>query len=147
MLDYLESGEQYMENSLPWDQVEDVRYNPWNGPRFAVKSAQKRSEEYVAGNKKLNRIEQESVKAKQRAEETLVANFLAGVVAQRKELERARKEAKEAGIISEGEDQDGTKIKEKESLDEQLADDPYVHLTLFLMDDISATEHVAGRAE
>ena len=147
MLDYLETGEQYMDNSLPWDQVEDVNHKPWSGPRFAVKLAQKRSEEYVAGNKKLNRIEQESVKAKQRAEETLVANFLAGVVAQRKEVEQARKEAKEAGLISEGEDQDGTEIKEKESLDEQLADDPYVHLTLFLMDDISAAEHVAGRTE
>ena len=147
MLDYLESGEQYMDNSLPWDQVVDVNHTPWSGPRFAVPLAQKRSEEYVAGNKKLNRIEQESVKAKKRAEETLVANFLAGVVAQRKELERARKEAKEAGLIHEDEDQDGTKIKEKKSLDEQLADDPYVHLTLFLMDDISAVEHVVGKAE
>ncbi len=147
MLDYLETGEQYMDNSLPWDQVKDVNYNPWSGPRFAVQSTRKRSDQFVAESEKLKRIEQESIKAKQRTEETMVANFLAGVLAERKELERARKEALEAGIINEGEDQDGKEIKEKKTLDEQLADDPYVHLTLFLMDGISESEQVVGKAE
>ena len=134
MLDYLESGEQYMDNSLPWDQVENVGHNPWKGPRFDVAEARMESKKYVAANKKFARIEQESIKAKQRSKETLVADFLGGVIKERKELEQARKEAREAGILNDEEEHEGVENKEKKSLDEQLADDPYVHLALYLMD-------------
>ena len=147
MLDYLETGEQYMDNSLPWDQVENVGRSAWSGPRFDIVHARQRSSEFVAGSKKFKKIEEESVKAKQRSDETRMADFLAGLVKERKELERARKEAQEAGLMSVAEDHDGTESKEKKNLDEQLADDPYVHLALFLMDGDKFAEQAVGNAK
>lgn len=142
MLDYLKTGEQYMDNSLPWDQVEDVGHTPWKGARFDVQQAREKSKGYVAASEKFTRIKEESIKAKQRSEVTLVADFLTGVIKERKELERARKEAREAGIIDDEEEQEGVESKGKKSLDEQLDDDPYVHLALFLM---NSTEEVGKR--
>ena len=147
MLDYLETGEQYMDNSLPWDQVENVGRTAWTGLRFDVGHARQRSSEFLAGSKKFKKIEEESVKAKQRSDETRVSDFLAGLVLERKELEQIRKEAQEAGIMSVAEDHDGTKSKEKKSLDEQLADDPYVHLALFLMDGDKKAEQAVGKVK
>ncbi len=144
MLDYLETGEKYMDNSLPWDQVENVGRTAWNGPRFDVEQARQRSSEFVAGSKKFKKIEEESIKAKQRSKETRVADFLAGLVKERKELERARKEAQEAGIMSAAADHEEGESKEKKSLGEQLADDPYVHLALFLMDGDKVVEQAVG---
>jgi carboxyl-terminal processing protease len=146
MLDYMETGEQYMDNSLPWDQVEDVGHRPWKGARFDMQLARKRGEKYVSGSAKFTRIAQESVKAKKRSEETRVADFLDGVIKERKELERARKEARAAGILSE-EDHEGAENKEKKSLDEQLSDDPYVHIALFLMDDVDEGGQTVGKAK
>jgi carboxyl-terminal processing protease len=143
MLDYLETGEQYMDNSLPWDQVEDVGRTVWAGPHFAVSRARERSRAFVKGSKKFKKIKEESLKAKQRSEETRVADFLSGLVHERKELERARKEAQEAGLMSAGVD-DGAESKEKKSLDEQLAEDPYVHLALFLMEGNTITDQTVG---
>ena len=147
MLDYLETGEQYMDHSLVWDQVENVRYNPWSGTRFDVSQAQKRSAEYIVDNIKFKKIEEESARAKKRSEETLVANYLAGVVKERKELERMRKEAKAAGVLNDEEEDEGKETKEKKSLDEQIANDPYMNLALFLMDSISLTEHKVGKSK
>jgi carboxyl-terminal processing protease len=139
MLDYLESGEQYMENSLPWDQVKNVPHTPWSGARWDVVSADKKSKEFVVKSKAFAKIEQESIKAKERSKQTRVADFLSGVLKERKELELARKEAKAAGLFNETDDADEGSSKDKKSLADQLAGDPYVDLTLYLLDDVSAT--------
>ena len=39
---------------------------------------------------------------------------------------------------------DGAESKEKKSLDEQLAEDPYVHLALFLMEGNTITDQTVG---
>ena len=144
MLDYLETGEQYMDNSLPWDQVNPVEHASWTGAHFDVKQARRRGREYTSGSKKFKKIEEESLKAKQRTEDTRVAVFLDGVVKERKELEQSREEAREAGILPAEESHEGEESKEKKSLDEQLADDPYVQLALFLMDNLNTTEQTIG---
>ncbi len=147
LLDYMKTGEQYMDNSLPWDQVEDVGRMAWKGPRFEVKLARERSSEFVAGNKKFEKIAEESLKAEKRSKETKVADFLSGIVKERKELEQARKEAEEAGFISMTGDHEDTESTEKKSLDEQLAEDPYVSLVLFLMDGDKLGEQVIGKVK
>jgi carboxyl-terminal processing protease len=147
MLDYMKTGEQYMDNSLPWDQVENVGRTAWNGPRFDVKQARERSNEFVAGSKKFKKIAEESLKAEKRSKETTVADFLAGIVKERKELKLARKEAQEAGFMGMTGDHEESESKEKKSLDEQLADDPYVDLALFLMDGEKTGEQVIGKVK
>ncbi|XOF34898.1 MAG: carboxy terminal-processing peptidase [Candidatus Electrothrix sp. YB6] len=141
MLDYLETGEQYMDNSLPWDKVEAVSHPVWHGSRFDLNAVQKRSRKYVAASKRFRKVLEESLKAKKRKEETQVPVFLAGVLKERKELEQARKEAKEAGVLTE-DDEDQPDTEKKKTLAEKIADDLYVDLALFLMDSSSTAAQV-----
>ncbi|MCF6188253.1 MAG: S41 family peptidase, partial [Desulfobulbaceae bacterium] len=60
MFDYLKTGEKNMENSLPWDTVEDVGHNRWQGNRFEVGKSRLQSKEWVATNKKFQEIKKES---------------------------------------------------------------------------------------
>lgn len=143
MLDYLETGEQYMDNSLPWDSVEAVSHSLWQGARFDLKKVQKESRNYVAKSKRFQKIKEESLKAKKRKEETKVPDFLAGVIQERKELEQARKEAREAGVLADEEDEDDLEKEAEKSLDEKLAHDLYVDLAVFLMENSKAVELAA----
>lgn len=143
MLDYLETGEQYMDNSLPWDSVEAVSHSLWQGARFDLKKVQKESRNYVAKSKRFQKIKEESLKAKKRKEETKVPDFLAGVIKERKELEQARKEAREAGVLADEEDEDDLEKETEKSLDEKLAHDLYVDLAVFLMENSKAVELAA----
>ena len=150
MLDHLETGEQYMDNSLPWDKVTGVDYTAWNGARFDVKAARQQGEKYAAADKKFQKIKEESLKAKQRKEETMTADYLAGVIREREELERAREEARAAGVLDEHEDdeeKDSKGNKKKKDLDEQLAGDPYVDLALFLMNSPGVSQQAVSRAK
>ncbi len=114
MLDYLETGEQYMDNSLPWDRVDAVSHPIWSGSHFDLGQVQEQSRNYVAESKRFQKIKEESLKAKKRKEETEVPVFLAGVIKERKELEQARKEAREAGVLADEEDDDEDAAKEAE---------------------------------
>ena len=134
MLDYLETGEQYMDNSLPWDSVEAVAHPLWQGARFDLEKIQEQSRNYVAKSKRFQKIKEESLKGKKRKAETEVPVFLAGVIKDRKELEQARKEAREAGVLADEEDEDDPEKEGEKTLDEKLAHDLYVDLAVFLME-------------
>ncbi|MCW5207207.1 carboxy terminal-processing peptidase [Desulfobulbus sp. US2] len=140
MLDYLETGEQYMDNSLPWDRVEAVSHPSWHGPHFDRERIQEQSRNYVAKSKRFKKIKEESLKAKKRKEETEVPVFLAGVIKERKELDQARKEAREAGVLADEEDEDDSGKEEKKTLDEKLVHDLYVDLAVFLMENSKPVE-------
>jgi carboxyl-terminal processing protease len=137
MLDYLETGEQYMDNSLPWDRVDAVAHPLWSGYRFDLALAQEQSRNYVAKSERFQKIKEESLKAKKRKEETEVPVFLAGVIKERKELEQARKEAREAGVLADEEDEEDVEKEGEKTLDEKLAHDLYVDLAVFLMNNSS----------
>ncbi|HHB75858.1 MAG TPA: tail-specific protease, partial [Desulfobulbus sp.] len=138
MLDYLKTGEKYMDNSLPWDTVQPVDYEPWQGFSFDVSAARKLAKRWIAKNKKFQEIKALSEKAKQRREKTKVADFLAGMEKERAEAQKAREEAKAAGLIDPGRDNDLDGKKEKKSLLEEVKDDPFVGVGLLLMDHASA---------
>ncbi|MCW5200165.1 carboxy terminal-processing peptidase, partial [Desulfobulbus sp. F1] len=108
MLDYLETGEQYLDYSLPWDQVKSVSYSSWKGPHMDVEEAKLKSSAYLASSEKFKKIETESLLAKERKDKSLVPVYLAGVLKDRKELERAKKETEAAGVLGE-EDEEPTK--------------------------------------
>jgi predicted membrane GTPase involved in stress response len=76
-----------------------------------------------------------SVKAEQRREQTKVTDFLEGMKKERVEAARARKEMAAAGLIDHNIDPDAGEKKEKKSLNEELSEDPFTELGLFLMDD------------
>lgn len=139
MLDYLETGEQHLDNSLPWDQVKAVSHKAWRGPRIDSAAAKLKAASYLTGSEKFKKIETESLRAKERKDNSLVPVYLAGVLKDRKELERAKKETEAAGVLdSEDEDEPHPGAKKKKSLEEELAGDPYTDLALSLMDSSAA---------
>ncbi len=71
--------------------------------------------------------------------------YLAGVLKDRKELERSKKETEAAGVLdNEDEDEPHAGKKKKKSLEEELADDPYADIALFLMDSTTAVVDSSG---
>ena len=146
MLDYLKSGEKYMDNSLPWDRVQDVGYQRWQGPRFDIEKARRLSRRWVADSKRFQVIRDELAKAKKRSEQTRVADFLAGMRREKEELAKARAEARAVGLMSDDEEENLTAKKEKRRLEEQLADDPFVDVALYLMQDSVVPAATIGKA-
>ncbi len=141
ILDYLETGEQYLDNSLPWDQVAPVKYKSWHGSKLDAAEARLKSAAYLSASKKFQKIQTESLRAKQRKEESMVPVYLAGVIQERKKLKEAESIG---GVDEEADDEPST---EKKSLDEELAEDPYADLSLHLMDSSAAVAQAAAKGK
>ncbi len=139
VLDYLETGEQYLDNSLPWDQVEPVRYKTWTGAKLNATKARLESDTYLTTSKKFQKIKVESLRTKQHKEDSMVPVYLAGVLQDRKAL----KEAESVGGVDEEAVDEEESSTEKKSLDEELAQDPYADLSLYLMDNSAAVAQTA----
>lgn len=133
MLDSLETGEQYMENPLPWDQVENIGYDTWNGPRFDKEAMRERGLQWAEANEKFRQIKEETERAKARREKSKVAIYLKGMQKERKELADAREKAKNIGLYDE--ESYNEKNKKKKPLHEELKSDPFVQISLFLLGD------------
>jgi hypothetical protein len=80
-----------------------------------------------------------SAKAEERREQTKIAVFLEGMEKERTEADQARKEMAAAGLIDHNIDPDAGGKKEKKSLNEELAEDPFMDLALFLIDDVASS--------
>jgi carboxyl-terminal processing protease len=143
MLDYLESGEKFMDYSLPWDQVQEIGYTRWRGVRFNLPKAQQEGRRWADDNALFKKIKEETSKAKTRSEQTKIAVHLEGMSKYRQDLEATRKEALTAGLLQEESDQGGAQKKEKK-LDEMVATDPFVQVSLFLMKDLNTTDTSIG---
>ncbi|MDO5674856.1 MAG: carboxy terminal-processing peptidase [bacterium] len=135
MLDHLESGEQYMDYALPWDQVLPVPYQIWQGPRFDRVQAEQEGANWVASSPSFQKIFEESEKARIRAQQTVVTVTADDMWRERQILAQAREEAKAAGLLEtpdEEENESGGQKKNEKKLEEILALDPYVQLSLEL---------------
>lgn len=147
MLDYLKTGEKYMDNSLSWDTVQKVNYQPWQGFVFNVAGAKKMAAGWITNNKKFQEIKELAEKAKQRRDRTKVADFLSGMKKERAEAKQAREEAKAAGLIDPGLNDDLDGKKEKKSLLEEIKGDPFVGTGLLLIDNARVLRRKAGAGD
>ena len=147
MLDHLESGEQYMDYALPWDQVLPVPYQIWQGPMFDRIQAHQLGGEWVASNPGFRKILEESEKAKIRSQQTVVTVAAADMWQERQIVAQAREEAKAAGLLEtpDGEESDRSgQEKNEKKLEESLALDPYVQLSLDLFTNAAKQSSSAG---
>jgi len=142
VFDNLETGEQYLDNSLPWDQVEHVGYDHWTGARFDIEKAKQQAREWIASNEQFQEIKRESMRTLQRKENTLIDISFDGMKKDREEVALARENAKKAGLIDDESTEDTS--KSDTPLDQQLDDDPFVQISLFLLGDTTLTQHAAG---
>nr|WP_321465518.1 carboxy terminal-processing peptidase [uncultured Desulfobulbus sp.] len=132
MFDYLETGEKYMDYSLPWDQVNAIDFEHWQGERLNRAQAIKEGKRWVDNSDTFMKIKKETEKARIRSKQTKVSLNWNSMWQERQELEETRKDAKAAGLLPETED-DGAPLKEEKKLDQLATTDPYVQLALYLL--------------
>jgi len=133
MLDYLKTGEKYMDYSLPWDTVDPVAFHAWNRFSFDPAKSRTKAESWIRKSEKFNKIQKEAKKAEERREHSRVAVFLDGMRKERLESKRAREEARAAGLLEPDQDEENGEGQDREPLEKQLARDPFVGLARYLM--------------
>jgi carboxyl-terminal processing protease len=146
IFDYLETGEKYMDYSLPWDQVENVEYDRWRGERFATTLFRQTGLHWAENNITFKKIKEETERARIRARQTTSAVFLDGMWKDREEVKTTRKEAKAAGLLQEDDEDDATPGEEKK-IDEVVATDPYIQVALYLMKERHSGGGTVGRTQ
>ena len=134
MLDYLKTGEKYMDYSLPWDTVDPVAFAAWTKFSLDPGKSKEWAQEWISHSEQFIKIQEEAKKAEERREKSKVAVFLAGIRQERQESKRAREEAKKAGLVSpDMDDEENNASKDKQPLTKQLARDPFVELARYIM--------------
>jgi len=134
---YSELGEQYVENSLPWDKIDPVPHAAWRSFPFDIEKLRRESAERVAADKKFQEIVAEAEEARQRMEHTLVDIDLASVRAEREKLKKFAENAdidSHAGAAGDDlPDHELTPEEEEKQLVEKVENDPYVTESLRLL--------------
>jgi C-terminal peptidase (prc) len=133
IFDYLETGEKYMDYSLPWDQVDSVDYVRWQGDRLLWEQMWLAGKHWVENNAAFKKIKEESQKTKIRAQQTTMTVAFDAMWKDREETKAARKEAKAAGLMQEEEDDEGVSTPPEQKLDKLAATDPCIQVAVFLL--------------
>jgi carboxyl-terminal processing protease len=134
-LDGLESGERYLDNALPWDNITSADYSKWSQGIDDLPELQLESRARVTGDGIFREIANEAESARQRREETAVSLKLSDLLDERAQLRELDKKAQEQGAmaLTLGDDSD-----EPLSLDDEIKDDPYVEEGMTLLLDLIA---------
>ncbi|MCD6188504.1 MAG: carboxy terminal-processing peptidase [Desulfuromusa sp.] len=120
-LDGLKSGEKYLDNTLPWDHIASISYQPWEPAPENIQELQQESKARIASDEDFQVIISDADNAQKRREETQQSLLLTDLLAERDQLHDERERMAPHGAMAT--DGDDKKIK---SLDEEIADDPYV---------------------
>ncbi len=138
-LDGLESGEKYLDNALPWDKIASARYERWKKAPRDIPELQQLTKKQIAENKDFQEIIADAKSAKERRDHTLQSLKLVDMLKERDQLREERKRMKEHGVMMHGSfDSDDTKDDKKKepTLDEKLAEDPYVKQSTLLLKEL-----------
>ncbi len=132
---HLKSGEKYLDDSLPWDQIGPAKYTTFGGKPLDLKMIRQKSLQRVAHDPGLQAIAEEAVKADERSKDTAVSLRLRDM---RQKIEEARAERKKldaqfgnytTGLYNDEESETGgidTKKGKVPNWKEQIKQDPYV---------------------
>ncbi|MCX5869305.1 MAG: carboxy terminal-processing peptidase [Deltaproteobacteria bacterium] len=91
LFQYLKSGEQYIDYSLPWDQVEPVPFVRYSGKKIDLDRLIAASKKRVESDPGLQAIAEEAKKAEERSKDTVVSLQLTDLKKKREEADLARK--------------------------------------------------------
>lgn len=72
-LQYLKSGERYLDHSLPWDTIEATSYRPWPQALPDLEWLQSRSQQRIKIDPEWQAINKDAARAKERSEKTLTS--------------------------------------------------------------------------
>ncbi|MDD3814484.1 MAG: carboxy terminal-processing peptidase [Desulfocapsaceae bacterium] len=146
LFQYLKSGEQYIDYSLPWDQVEPVPFVKYGGKKIDLKRLVAASEHRVKSDSGLQAIADEAKKAEERSKDTVVSLQLSDMKKRREEAEAARKKIgshyRKYRVEQEGAMDEETENGAKQGDDrlkwlEEVKDDPYIAESMRVLEDMN----------
>nr|MBF0222361.1 carboxy terminal-processing peptidase [Desulfobulbaceae bacterium] len=139
---YAETGEQYMENSMPWDTIDPVDFDMWKD-HFNLNTLKATSSSRVKNDDDFLQIEKDANESKKRLEHTLIAIDIDSV---KKARESVKDESantgsphriETSGLSKEDEAKEYTKEEQQQLMVDRLQEDPYVIESLSVLDDFS----------
>ncbi len=142
LFQHLESGEQYLDNSLPWDQVEPVPFTRYDSTPVDLEALRGKSSQRLAKDEGLQVIADEAEKALERSKKTTMSLKLSEMKAQREEARATRDKIgahyskfREAQGEDRGEEPGpGPEEEEdKEKWKEEIKEDPYVNESIRIL--------------
>ncbi|MEE4243423.1 MAG: carboxy terminal-processing peptidase [Desulfopila sp.] len=145
LFDYLETGEQYLDYSLPWDQVSAVPYSPYSAGYINMEEIREKSSARISRDEGLKIIADEALKSKDRLKNTSISLKLDEMKRERDEANRTREivgshyKKYQEGQRSEFDTPVVDDITKEESTDgwvEELQEDPYVGEAARIVGDI-----------
>ncbi len=143
-LQYVESGEQYLEHSLPWDRVLATDYAAWPPPLNQAE-VEKHSRERAAHNEEFAGIRKEAEEARKRMEQTTISLRLADARQERDELQRQRDASTFHGDMMGGnqdEEKGGSEEERRRRWVEKTAQDPYVVEATAILSDLRGSKEM-----
>ncbi len=145
LFQHLKSGEKYLDNSLPWDQVEPVPFKRYGSFPVALNSLLKKSKERVKEDEGLQAIADEAGKAIERSKKTTISLKLSDMMAKRKEAQLAREKIgvhylkyREEQDVERGEVPSEKPEEKKDKWQAEVKEDPYIHESLLILRDMGA---------
>jgi len=145
LFQHLESGEQYLDNSLAWDQVDPIPYHVNGSAPFDLDMLLAKSQKRVAEDEGLQVIADEAAKASERAKQTSISLKLSDMKKKREESRVARdkigahylkyREEQDAGHGKEPISGSDTE-KDKDKWKEEIKEDPYITESLHILGDM-----------
>ncbi|MDA3903112.1 MAG: carboxy terminal-processing peptidase [Desulfuromusa sp.] len=128
-LDGLESGEKYLDNALPWDHIASAKYKPWKTSPKNISKLQLLSEARIKQDEDFQEIISDADNAQKRRKETQQSLLLKDMLTERDQLRDERERMTPHGSMA----ADNGDEKKELSLDEKIADDPYVDEGVILL--------------
>ncbi|MDX2478704.1 MAG: carboxy terminal-processing peptidase [Desulfuromusa sp.] len=128
-LDGLESGEKYLDNALPWDHIASAEYKPWEASPANISELQQLSKARIKQNEDFQEMISDADSAQKRRKETQQSLLLEDLLAERDQLRDERERMTPHGLMAADNDDE----KKELSLDEKIADDPYVDEGVILL--------------
>ncbi len=145
LFQHLESGEQYLDYSLTWDQVKPVSYHALSKQDLHLDEIKKRSEQRVNNAESFIAISEEAIRATARRDETEISLNIDKMMAKRQELQEAQDKLEKVykNYKAEGESEEDTNEptltaeEEFEQWVEGVKDDPYVQEAQNILQDLN----------
>ncbi|WP_305045820.1 carboxy terminal-processing peptidase [Geoalkalibacter sp.] len=147
-LRHIQSGEQYLDYSLPWDRVEATSFSPWPAPP-PVEELRRRSQERTAHNEDFTAIQAESARARERMERTALPLNLDQARRERAELLQTRGDAAGHDFAMGTEESLDKGLSEEQRLENWIskaAQDPYVGEARAILQDLQTLAEPAATA-
>lgn len=134
-LDGLESGEKYLDYALAWDHIDSAEYQRWAKSPKNVAELRRLSKARVATDEDFGEIVAEAEDAKQRRNHTEQSLLLSKILEEREKMRGDADILSPHGAMAAQKDKDD---KKPPTLQEEIADDPYVDEGVTLLLDLIA---------